>query len=210
MRSTAVKTPNVRVRSCASIASVTLTAGRAHARHEGVLDRRCRPPRPSHPRSLCAVSCDAAAPRRFARRSPSRAPTKCSASPNGIRDAACGISRSADQRLVPIRGRAPRAAAGRSDAGQCRGVSIASSVPPCIERDAIAAVRLVHVRRRDDDRQRLRLQPAEQIPELAARHGVDAGRRLVENRECPAGARARSRARASASCRPTAHRRAGP
>src|SRR4029077_14409912 len=48
------------------------------------------------------------------------------------------------------------------------------------QRNAIAAIGLVHVRRRHDDRQPGRFQPAEQIPELAARHGVEAGRRLVE------------------------------
>ena len=44
------------------------------------------------------------------------------------------------------------------------GVSTASRRPLCIERDAIAAVGLVHVRRRDDDRQARRLRAARADP----------------------------------------------
>ena len=51
------------------------------------------------------------------------------------------------------------------------------------QRDAVAAVGFVHVRRRDEDRQPAAFEPAEQIPELAARHRVDAGRRLVEKQD---------------------------
>ena len=49
----------------------------------------------------------------------------------------------------------------------------------------------------------------EQLPELAPRHRIDAGRRLVEHEHRAARARACTRARASASSRPTADRRAG-
>src|SRR5688500_19443565 len=40
--------------------------------------------------------------------------------------------------------------------------------------------RLVHVRRRDDDREPVGAQRLQQVPELAPRHRVDARRRLVE------------------------------
>src|SRR5262249_33482228 len=48
------------------------------------------------------------------------------------------------------------------------------------ESDAIAPGRLVHVRRRDDDREPRGFQAAEEVPELAPRHRVDSRRRLVE------------------------------
>src|SRR5262249_44107190 len=48
------------------------------------------------------------------------------------------------------------------------------------QRDAIASRRFVHVRRGDHRREPALLQASQQIPELATRHGVDAGRRLVE------------------------------
>src|SRR6266511_4377608 len=51
------------------------------------------------------------------------------------------------------------------------------------QRHAITARRFVHVWRRDDGCQATLFQPAEQVPELAARYGVDAGRRLVEKED---------------------------
>ena len=51
------------------------------------------------------------------------------------------------------------------------------------ERNAIASIRFVHVWRRHDDREARRLELCEQVPEFAARHRVDAGRRLVEKQE---------------------------
>ena len=49
------------------------------------------------------------------------------------------------------------------------------------EHHAPAERGLVHVRRRDDDRHALRAQLLEHLPEIAARHGVDSRRRLVED-----------------------------
>ena len=60
---------------------------------------------------------------------------------------------------------------------------MASKRPRWIKRNAVAAVGLVHVRRRDDNGQAARLQVAKQIPEFAARDGVDAGRRLIEEQD---------------------------
>src|SRR5690349_1736596 len=51
------------------------------------------------------------------------------------------------------------------------------------QRDAIAAVRLVHVRRRDNDREPRCFEMAEQVPEFAARHSVDACRGFVEKQK---------------------------
>ena len=51
------------------------------------------------------------------------------------------------------------------------------------QRHAIAAPRFVHVRRRDDGRQALILEAAEQIPELAARDRINARGRLVEKED---------------------------
>ena len=48
----------------------------------------------------------------------------------------------------------------------------------------------------------------QQLPELAPRHRIDAGRRFVEQQHVAARGPACTRARASASCRPTADRRA--
>lgn len=48
------------------------------------------------------------------------------------------------------------------------------------QRYAVAERCLVHVRRGDDDGYALRLQPFQHVPELTARHGVNAGGRLVE------------------------------
>src|SRR5262245_21465622 len=49
--------------------------------------------------------------------------------------------------------------------------------------DAIASIRLVHVRRRDDGGQAVGSQAPQQIPELAARDRIHAGRRLVEEQD---------------------------
>ena len=49
------------------------------------------------------------------------------------------------------------------------------------QRDAGAALRLVEIRRRHHDRDALRQKLRQQLPELAPRHRIDAGRRLVEH-----------------------------
>ena len=51
------------------------------------------------------------------------------------------------------------------------------------QRHAVATVGLVHVGRGDDDREPRGLQVVQQVPELAARDGVDAGGRFVEEQE---------------------------
>ena len=51
------------------------------------------------------------------------------------------------------------------------------------ERHARAALGLVEVRRREQDGQPLALQAGEDPPEVAARDGVDAGGRLVEDEQ---------------------------
>ena len=55
--------------------------------------------------------------------------------------------------------------------------------PPVEEADPRRVLGLVHVRRRDEDRQPLRVELVQEEPELAPRNGVDAGRRLVEEEE---------------------------
>ena len=53
-------------------------------------------------------------------------------------------------------------------------------LPAIAQRHAVAAHRFVHVGRRNEHRNPLAFQLGEHIPELAARHGVHARRRLVE------------------------------
>jgi hypothetical protein len=70
--------------------------------------------------------------------------------------------------------------------GSARGADRRRSVdvedPPLVEqRYAVTPIRLVHVRRRHDDRQPRRLELREQIPELPPRHRVDPRRRLVDD-----------------------------
>ena len=77
------------------------------------------------------------------------------------------------------------------------------------QRDARAPLGLVQVRRRHHDREALRQELRQQLPELAPRHRIDAGRRLVEQQDLAARGRACRPAPASASCRPTADRRGG-
>ena len=53
--------------------------------------------------------------------------------------------------------------------------------PPFVQqRDARAPLRFVEIRRRHQNRDALREKLGQQLPELAARHRIDAGRRLVE------------------------------
>ena len=75
--------------------------------------------------------------------------------------------------------------------------------------DALAALGLVHVVGRDEHGQAVAGHVVDQVPELAARLGVDAGRRLVEQQQLSARAGRRRRARAAASSRPRAGRPAG-
>ena len=51
------------------------------------------------------------------------------------------------------------------------------------ERDARAALGLVQIGRRHQDREAATEELGEQLPELAPRHGIDAGRRLVEQED---------------------------
>ena len=51
------------------------------------------------------------------------------------------------------------------------------------QRDALAALGFVEVRRRQENRQALLEELRQQLPELAARHRIDAGRRLVEHEQ---------------------------
>src|SRR5258706_12347020 len=51
------------------------------------------------------------------------------------------------------------------------------------EAEARRVLRLVHVRRRDEDREALVVKAVQDRPELAARDGVDARRRLVEEEQ---------------------------
>ena len=87
-----------------------------------------------------------------------------------------------DERPVPI---------GRAD-GQQGAIERLRDRTRCVDgqqasalnqRDAIAAVRLVHVRRRDDDCQAGGFESPQQVPELAAGHCVDAGGRLVQQED---------------------------
>ena len=48
------------------------------------------------------------------------------------------------------------------------------------QRDAMAALRFVEIRRGDEDREAVGRQMRERVPEFAARNRIDAGRRLVE------------------------------
>ena len=164
----------------ATCASSRMPRAASHAVSSVTIDSRI-----AHPRGgRCS-----AAPRRTA------TPTRRAGS-----RAACAAARGA-------RRRERRAAAADSPTPSCAGVFTCRMRPLLHERHAVAARRLVHVRRGHDDREPAAAQPAEQVPELHARDGVHAGRRLVEHEELAVRARARSRARASASCRRTARRR---
>ena len=73
-----------------------------------------------------------------------------------------------------------RARVGREDLVACPG----RGEPTLDEkREAGSVLGLVHVGRRDDDREPLVVEGVQDLPELAARHGVDARRRLVEEEE---------------------------
>ena len=74
------------------------------------------------------------------------------------------------------------------------------------QRDARAALGLVEIRRRHQDRDALAQKLRQQLPELAPRHRIDARGRLVEQDDLRVRAPACRRAPASASCR----RRADP
>ena len=102
--------------------------------------------------------------------------------------------------------RAARTARPETCARSAAGASSASSAPFVQQRDARAALGLVQVRRRHHDGDALRAERRQQLPELAARHRIDAGRRLVEQNRAAARAPACRPARASASCRPTVDR----
>ena len=70
--------------------------------------------------------------------------------------------------------------------------------------DAIASLRFVQVRRGHEDRDAVLQQLIKNRPEIAARDGIDAIGRLVQEAEFAAGAAACTSAPASASCRPKA------
>ena len=93
-----------------------------------------------------------------------------------------------------------------SDALQRRGL-IERQQPPFVQqRDARAALGLVEIRRRHEDREAATEELGEQLPELAARHRDR--RRSSARRAAGSSARARAcrPAPASASCRPTGDR----
>ena len=54
---------------------------------------------------------------------------------------------------------------------------------PVDERDPVAPLRLVEVRRRQNDGEPFTLEPREKLPEVPARNGIDAGRGLVQNQK---------------------------
>ena len=158
-----------------------------------------------------------------------RAARRSTAAPRGVLGPRSGRSRDVDPLAEDLHvGDARRGSPSAVDRARCcgaaitsttrpgrlsrsaSGVSTTSSAPLGQQRDARAALGLVQVRRGHHDRDALREELRQQLPELAARHRIDAGRRLVEQDELAARGRACRRARASASCRPTAGRPAAP
>ena len=85
----------------------------------------------------------------------------------------------------PYRGRAPVAVERHQPAAPRHLIRRALHHDPAVGQidDAPAALRLVHVMGRHQDRQAVRRHVVDQVPELAARLGVDAGRRLVEQQQ---------------------------
>ena len=186
-------------------------SGASHARHEAVLDGR-----PGS--ALTRASAMPFAPKErdnLARRRPParrRRPRVGVVQRLAERIDACARADTRAARAARGSDRATRTAnSGRSNERViAAGVSIAEDPAALDERDAIAAVGLVHVRRRDDDRETRALAAGRADPRTRGarpRRRRSSARRAAASR---AGARARSRARASASCRPTARRRGGP
>ena len=216
MWSTAVKAPNRRVSSRASIASARVMRprsplpGRAPCSAMklssivgsiGVDLGVARSPASSErPRSSAAIA--GAVLGRHAR---SRVVQRFAERVDGVR---VRVARGAHAAAVAL---APRtASSGRSKrAPMPRGRVDGEDASALDEGDAVAAVGFVHVRRRDDDREATARERRQQVPELAARYGVDAGRRLVEEQDLGPMHERAARAPASASCRRRARPRAG-
>ena len=159
------------------------------------VDRRARRPRRRDAEPVAAPLVGARSSRTCA-----RSPNSCTSATPGSRcehvDRAAAIASTMTSSSAPGERRAQRRR------------RVEREQPALVQqRHARAALRLVEIRRRHHDRDALREELRQQLPELAPRHRIDAGRRLVEQDQLAARGRACRRAPASASCRPTAGRR---
>ncbi len=122
-----------------------------------------------------------------------------------------------DMRLLPASACCARRGSSQSTTQRRAGQVLHEFVRPAVgdepavieDREAMAALGLVHVMRRHEDRRAGVDEIEQRIPELAARLRIDRAGRLVEQQQIRARAARRRRARGAASVRPTSCRRAG-
>ncbi len=127
----------------------------------------------------CRPAASSAARRRASTPGSARSTRTCARSPNIWTSVTPGV-RFSTRTPDGARRRSPRTARRAACGAAPRGVE--REQPAVVQqRHPAAALGLVQVRRRHQDRDPLREKLREEHPELAARHRIDAGRRLVEH-----------------------------